>query len=62
MSTIVPEDKKVRDAIHWISEHKDEYREIKKLLEEAIFHFNLSPNQEQYLYHVFLNSSEKSEG
>ena len=59
MSTIMPEEKKVKDAVEWIAEHREQYEDIKKLVDDATFHFNLSPKQEQYLYHVFVKSSEE---
>ena len=59
MTTIMPEEKKVQDAVQWISERRQEYKEIKKLVDDAIFHFNLNPNQEQYLYRVFLESTDQ---
>ncbi len=52
MSTIVPEEKKIQDALKWISEGR-ERRDIKELIQEASLKFNLSPKEEKYLYHLF---------
>lgn len=48
MATIMPEEKKMQDALRWISERRGE-KEINALIEEAAFRFNLSPKNEEYL-------------
>jgi len=53
MSTIMPKDKKVRDALQWASEQIGQGREQKKALQEAIFKYNLDPKQEDSLYRLF---------
>lgn len=53
MSTIMPKDKKVRDALQWASEQISQGQEHKKALQEAIFRYNLDPKQEDYLYRLF---------
>ncbi len=59
MSTIVPEEKKVQDALKWISEYRDK-KDIKSLIQEASLKFNLSPKEEKYLYHLFKEELSKS--
>lgn len=61
MSTIIPDEKKVSDALQWMSEHRESYSDRKKLLEDAVFHYNLNPKQEQYLYRIFLESTQDLE-
>jgi hypothetical protein len=55
MATIMPKEKRVRDALQWMSERRREEPEksVGKLLEEAVFRYNLSPREEQYLDHLF---------
>jgi len=54
MATIMPKEKRVQDALRWISEHREE-KEIRDLIREASFHFNLTPKNEDYLYRLFLD-------
>ena len=51
MGTIMPEEKKVQDALRWISARRGE-RSITELIREASFHFNLTPRNEEYLYRL----------
>jgi hypothetical protein len=51
MGTIMPEEKKVQDALRWISDRRGE-REISDLIREASFRFNLTPKNEEYLYRL----------
>ena len=51
MATIMPEEKKVQDALRWISARRGE-RSIKELIREASFQFNLTPKNEEYLYRL----------
>lgn len=55
MATIMPEEKKVRDALQWIIEQKKDKgrKEEQELLQEACFKYNLNPKEEIYLYHLF---------
>ncbi len=55
MSTIVPEEKRVKDAIEWISLKKGD-SPMDELLKEASFKFNLTPKEEEYLRRIFLAS------
>ena len=59
MGTIMPEEKKVQDALRWISARRDE-REITELIREASFEFNLTPKNEEYLYRL-LRDEESGE-
>jgi len=56
MSTIMPKEKRVRDALIWISENREEGKDEAKLLQEAIFRYNLTPREEEYLRHLFRQS------
>lgn len=60
MGTIMPEEKKVQDALRWISARRGE-REISDLIREASFQFNLTPKNEEYLYRL-LRDDEESGG
>ncbi len=53
MTTVMPEGKRVKDALIWISQQpKDQENQI-GLVREAIFRFNLTPKEEKYLYHLY---------
>ncbi|WP_461833896.1 hypothetical protein [Desulfothermus sp.] len=58
MSTIIPEEKKLRDAIAWISENKGNKKD-EELIKEASFRFNLNPKEEEYLIRVFLKQDKQ---
>ncbi len=58
MGTIVPEEKRVKDAIEWISLKKGE-SSLEDILKEASFKFNLTPREEEYLRRIFLDSKEQ---
>ncbi|GAB6162154.1 hypothetical protein JCM12298_13130 [Desulfothermus naphthae] len=58
MSTIIPEEKKLRDAITWISENKGNKKD-EELIKEASFRFNLNPKEEEYLIRVFLKQDKQ---
>ncbi|SPD73507.1 conserved hypothetical protein [uncultured Desulfobacterium sp.] len=51
MATIIPEGEKIRQAVKWISEIKqeDENASVFSLIEKAALKFNLSPKDENYL-------------
>ncbi len=57
MSTIMPDDKKLQDALKWISEGRGE-KDIKDLIQEASLRFNLNPKEEKYLFHLFKDDLE----
>lgn len=52
MSTIMPKEKKIQDALKWISENR-QFKKIEDLIKEAIFKYNLDPKQEEYLRRLF---------
>ncbi|MFP4630521.1 MAG: hypothetical protein ACLFMQ_07330 [Desulfohalobiaceae bacterium] len=59
MSTIMPEEKKIQDALKWISGQKEEQCKSERLLvQEAAFRFNLTPKQEQYLLRLYFGQDE----
>jgi hypothetical protein len=51
MTTIQPKGEKVRKAVKWISENRqeDDSRPISLLIQEAAHQFNLSPKDENFL-------------
>jgi len=51
MATIQPKGEKLRQAVKWISENRqeDESRSIPLLIQEAAHQFNLSPKDEDFL-------------
>lgn len=55
MSTIMPEGDAVKNAIKWISEHvkEDPQANLNKLVNEAIFKFDLSPKQGQFMINFY---------
>ncbi len=59
MSTIMPKEKKVRDALQWAGEQIAVGKDRKKALQEAVFKFNLDPRQEDYLYRLFSDQNQR---
>ena len=59
MDTILPQGENIRRSIKWISEqtNEDENRSIPKLVQEAIFRFNLSPKDAEFLIQFYKNQS-----
>ena len=52
MATILPKSEKLRQAIKWISNKRqqgDKYKEIVKLISDASLTFDLSPQEEDFL-------------
>ncbi len=51
MATVLPKGEKIRQAVKWISGERleDENKEILLLIQEASYHFNLSPKEENFL-------------
>ena len=49
MSTIMPESKRVRDALAWIMDGIREGKELSPLIADACLRFNLSPKDEAVL-------------
>ncbi|MFO8032150.1 MAG: hypothetical protein R6U22_06370 [Desulfohalobiaceae bacterium] len=59
MSTIMPNEKKIQDALKWISAQKGEKCKSERVLvQEAAFRFNLNPKQEQYLIRLYFGQDE----
>ena len=55
MATIMPEAEHVQKAIKWISANLEENnnKPLRKLLEEAIFKFDLSPKDTEFMTNFF---------
>jgi hypothetical protein len=55
MSTVMPEGKNVQNAIKWISANLEdnENQPIKQLVEKAVFKFDLSPKDTEFLFGFF---------
>ncbi len=61
MGTIMPEEKKLQDALRWISARRGE-RKISELIREASFQFNLTPKNEDYLRRLLREEDSGGEG
>ena len=57
MATIMPEGEEIQKAIQWVSENLEEKREqsLQKLVEKAVFKFDLSPVDTEFLVSFFKN-------
>ena len=57
MATIMPEGEEIQRAIKWVSENLEEKREqsLQKLLDKAVFKFDLSPVDAEFLASFFRN-------
>ena len=55
MATIMPESELVQKAIKWISANleEDDKQPIPKLIEKAVFKFDLSPKDTDFLMNFF---------
>ena len=55
MSTVMPEGKNVEKAIKWISTSRDddEKQSVKQLVEKAVFKFDLSPKDTEFILGFF---------
>ncbi len=49
MTTIMPTDKNLRNAIAWIEEYRREQPDVNQLMAQAATRFNLTPLEEQAL-------------
>jgi len=60
MTTIQPKGEKLRQAVKWISENRqeDESRAISILIQEAAHQFNLSPKDEEFLMSFYKENSD----
>ncbi len=57
MATIMPEGKQLRSAVEWIEDCLSQGQEIKALLKEVGMRFNLGPEDERYLYRLYLDKT-----
>ena len=57
MATIMPESEHVQKAIKWVSTNLEENDSLslKKLIQEAILKFDLSPKDSDFLMNFFAN-------
>ena len=53
--TIIPEKEKIKQAIRWMSEHleRNPNQSVQKLVNKAIFEFDLSPVDAEFLTRFF---------
>ncbi|GAB6112595.1 hypothetical protein [Desulfomicrobium salsuginis] len=55
MTTIMPTDKNLRNAIAWIEEHRRGDADLKGLMAQASTRFNLTPTEELALAKFYLD-------
>jgi len=57
MPTIIPEGENIKKAIKWISVNfeENENQSVAQLVEKAVFKFDLSPKDTEFLSRFFLN-------
>jgi len=60
MGTVMPEGEDLKKAIRWISTHQEETpgEPLQKLIEEAVFQFDLSPLDQEFLTGFFRKRKE----
>lgn len=56
MATIMPESENVQKAIKWVSTNLEENKPLPKLVEQAVFKFDLSPKDTEFLTNFFRES------
>lgn len=57
MTTIMPDSENVQKAIKWVSANLEEKDQtLQKLIEKAVFKFDLSPNDTEFLTKFFRES------
>jgi hypothetical protein len=58
MTTIMPDSEHVQQAIKWISTHLEDNQNqsLPKLIEKAVFKFDLSPKDTEFLNNFFRES------
>jgi hypothetical protein len=61
MSTIMPEAENVQKAIKWISSNIEDggNQPLHKLIESAVFKYDLSPKDSEFLLGFFRNHNKK---
>jgi len=58
MTTIMPESENVQKAIKWVSANLEENKQpLQKLVEQAVFKFDLSPKDTDFLTKFFRESN-----
>lgn len=60
MTTIMPEGKQLRKAVEWIEEHLSAGQDLKTLLRDVGMRFNLGPQDERYLYRLYLEKNKNN--
>jgi hypothetical protein len=58
MSTIMPDSKRVRDAIKWVDSELSEGRSLSELLQEVGMRFNLGPRDQGFVNDFFTQKPE----
>jgi len=60
MQTVLPHGEPLRRAVKWISERlkEDDQQNRLKLVQEAVFRFNLPPTDEMFLYEMYRGHHE----
>ncbi|MDY6910675.1 MAG: hypothetical protein SWC40_12170 [Thermodesulfobacteriota bacterium] len=60
MSTVMPEGETIRKAVKWVSDNleEDPCRSVKKLVNEAIVRFDLSPVDSEFLIRFYCSKEE----
>ncbi len=55
MATVMPEGEEIRKAIRWISARREDEpgEPLQRLIEEAVFQFDLSPLDQEFLTGFF---------
>jgi hypothetical protein len=56
MATIMPESENVQKAIKWVSANLEEKQPLPKLIDQAVFKFDLSPKDTEFLTNFFRES------
>jgi len=59
MTTIMPTDRNLRNAIAWIEERRREQGSLKQLMAEAATQFNLTPMEELALAKFYQDEASK---
>ena len=59
MTTVMPEGKRLQDAVKWISEERGvSDLPLVYIVQKAATRYNLSPKEEIYLLNLFSNNAE----
>ena len=58
MSTIMPEGKRVRDAVAWIEEERRSNTNLRELVDQAGLRFDLNPKEYEFLKKFFLEQEQ----